>query len=72
MSERERERKRDLRRNSVMHVTRANPSSHRYVDGVVFSKNVIHKDMRTNIPNSKVLLLNNALQVGGKEKGREE
>ena len=34
-----------------------------YVDGVIFAKNVVHKSMRTNIPNARVMLLDNSVEI---------
>jgi 1-phosphatidylinositol-3-phosphate 5-kinase len=34
----------------------------RYVDGVVFNKNLIHRRMNSDIENPKILLLNGALE----------
>ena len=41
-----------------------------YVDGIVFSKNVVHKEMRTRITNPKVMLLKGAIDADNRKEPR--
>ena len=43
------------------------PSHSKYIDGVVFRKNLAHKRMRTSIQNPRILMLNCALDFHRKE-----